>query len=407
MKLSFQAYDRAGRTVSGSVEAGSLEEARAKLRQNGMYVTELTTGAIAVASRGRGGLPSLKRLKGMSLLARQLSLLISTGTPLVEALGAIERQMRDPRWKAALADIRSRVEDGAPLSEAFAAHPTLFNPVACSLVRAGESSGGLEKMLDRMARLARQQEKVTSAILGSMLYPAVLMVVSVCVLVLMLTFVLPRFTTMFEALDAPLPATTEALLLIGQTMRGYWWAFPPVLIGGGFGAYQLFRSPRGRVWLEHLMLDAPLVGKIVKSLLVARIVRLLGVLLEARVPLLEALQLTEQSVSSSRYALLLSNAGEDVSRGEPLSKVFATEPAIPPAIVESVANGERTGRLGPVLSSLAEFMDEDNETLVKSISSIIEPVILVGLGVVVGFVAISMFLPLFDLTTMTQGTPKG
>lgn len=407
MKLSFQAYDRAGRTVSGSVEAGSEEEARAKLRQKGMYVTELTTGAAPVGARGGASLPSLKRLKGMSLLARQLSLLISTGTPLVEALGAIERQMRDQRWKSAVGDIRSRVEDGAPLSEAFAAHPTLFNPVACSLVRAGESSGGLEKMLDRMARLARQQEKVTSAILGSMLYPAVLLIVSVCVLVLMLTFVLPRFTTMFEALDAPLPATTEALLFIGQTMRAYWWAFPPALIGVGAVIYRTIRSPHGRAWLEQAMLDAPMIGRIVKSLLVARIIRLLGVLLDARVPLLEALQLTEQSVASSRYALLLSRAGEEVSRGEALSKVFATEPAMPPAIVESVANGERTGRLGAVLSSLAEFMDEDNEVLVKSISSIIEPVILVGLGVVVGFVAISMFLPLFDLTTMTQGAPNG
>lgn len=406
MKLSFQAYDRSGRTVTGNVEAASPEDARTKLRQKGMFVTELTSGAEAVA-RTKFTLPSLKRLKGMSVLARQLSLLISTGTPLVEAMKAVERQMRDARWKSAVGDIRSRVEDGAPLSEALSAHPTLFSPVSCSLVRAGETGGGLEHMLDRMAKLARQQEKITSAVLGSLLYPAVLTFISIVVLVLMLTFVLPRFTSMFDALDAPLPATTKMLLVIGESLRRYWWAVPPAVLGAGLGAFKLMTSPRGRVWLETIALDAPMIGKVITSLMVSRVVRLLGVLLEAKVPLLEALHLTEQSVPSHRYAALLSRASECVSRGESLSGVLADEPAIPASIVESIANGERSGRLGSVMCSLAEFMDEDNEILVKTLSSIIEPIILVGLGVVVGFVAISMFLPLFDLTTMTQGTPKG
>ncbi|GAB4383745.1 MAG: type II secretion system F family protein [Phycisphaerales bacterium] len=406
MRLSFEAYDRSGRTVTGSIEASSMEEARAKLRQKGMFVTELTAGAKAVVTTGFS-MPSLKRLKGMSLLARQLSLLISTGTPLVDAMKAVERQTKDARWKSAVSDMRARVEDGAPLSEAMAAHPTLFSPVACSLVRAGETGGGLEHMLDRMARLARQQEKVSSAVLGSLLYPAVLTTISLIVLVLMLTFVLPRFATMFEALDAPLPATTRILLSIGESMRQYWWCVPLVMLAAGFGIFKLVTSPRGRLMLENAALDAPMIGKIFRSLLVSRIVRLLGVLLEAKVPLLEALHLTEQSIPSHRYAALLARASEQVARGESLSDTLADDPGIPDSIVESIANGERSGRLGSVLCSLAEFMDEDNEVLVKTLSSIIEPIILVGLGIVVGFVAISMFLPLFDLTTMTQGTPKG
>lgn len=406
MKLSFEAYDRAGRTVNGTVEAGSADEAQNKLRQKGLFVTSLTQG-VSAASRGKVSLPSIKRLKGMSLLARQLSLLISTGTPLVEALKAVEKQMRDATWRATVGDLRQRVEDGTPLSEAMCTHPGLFNPVACSLVRAGETSGGLDKMLDRLAKLSRQQERITSAILGSMLYPAVLMFVSVVVLILMLTFVLPRFTSMFEALDAPLPATTELLLAMGSGIRSYWWTFPVVIGGVGFATYRLIASARGRAAMESVLMETPVLGRMLHSLIISRMLRLLGVLLEARVPLLEALHLTQQSVPTARFSALLSRASDEVSHGEALSRVLSTEPAIPASIVESISNGERSGQLGHVLSSLADFLDEDNEVVVKSLSSIIEPVILVGLGIVVGFVAISMFLPLFDLTTMTQGTPKG
>lgn len=406
MKLSFQAYDRAGREVVGTIDASSEAEARAKLRQQGLFVTDLGSKAIA-SSRAKLQLPSIKRLKGKSLVARQLSLLISTGTPLVEALGTIERQLRDDKWKATLADVRARVEDGATLADAMAANPSMFDPIACSLVRAGETGGGLEQMLERLARLTRQQEKMTSAVLGSMLYPVVLISVSIIVLVLMLTFVLPRFTTMFEALDAPLPSTTQALLVLGDALRSYWWAVPPALGLAAFGAFKLVSSDEGRARMEQLMFAAPITGRIARALIMSRLVRVLGVLLEARVPLLESLELARKSIPSQRYAALLERARESICQGEALSAILASDPSVPPAVVESVANGERSGQLGAVLCSLADFMDEDNEVLVKSLSSIIEPVILIGLGIVVGFVAISMFLPLFDLTTMTQGTPKG
>jgi type II secretory pathway component PulF len=402
MKLSYEAFDRSGKLVRGVIECSSREEAAGKLHEEGLYVSEFRAGGVAEESAPRSSLPSIKRLKGLSLVARQLALLISTGTPIVEALRAIERQVADPKWRVVLSDVRARVEDGSPLSEALAAHPKSFDAVARSLVHAGEAGGTLEEMLRRLATLTRQQEKLVATVMGSMLYPAVLIVVSVAVLVLMLTYVLPKFTSMFEALDAPLPATTQFLMVLSDGLRSYWWAVPPALVGLGFVAWQMLTTDGGRRKIEWALLHGPLVGKIARSLMVSRMVRMLGVLLEAKVPLLEALQLARESIPCRHFKNLLSRAETDISQGESLSTAFARDGFVPASVAESIQNGERTGRLGNVLASLGDFMDEDNELIVRSLSTIIEPVILIGLGILVGFVAISMFLPLFDLTTMTQ-----
>lgn len=404
MKLAYEAFDRSGKLVRGTIEASTREEASGKLHEKGLFVSQFHSGS----EQGEGGsskpsLPSIKRLKGLSQVSRQLALLISTGTPVVEALGAIERQVTDAQWRNVLVDVRSRVEDGTPLSEAMAFHPKMFDAVARSLVHAGEAGGALEEMLRRLATLTRQQEKLIASVMGSMLYPAVLIVVSVGVLILMLTFVLPKFATMFETLDAPLPATTQFLLVISDALRTYWWAVPPMLGLIGFIGWRLLGTSSGRRKVEWALLHGPIVGKIARSLMVARMVRMLGVLLEAKVPLLEALALTQESIPSRHFKKLLARAETQVSQGESLSGTFARDPMILSSVSESMQNGERTGRLGSVLSSLGDFLDEDNEMIVRSLSSIIEPVILIGLGVLVGFVAISMFLPLFDLTSMTQG----
>ncbi len=405
MKIAYEAFDRAGKVVNGTIECSTRDEATAKLHEQGLFVSSLTTDSGAGAAAEKVSLPSIKRLKGLSLVSRQLALLISTGTPIVEALGTIERQVADVKWQAVLADVRGRVEDGTPLSEALAAHPKMFDAVALSLVHAGETGGNLEQMLRRLAAVTRQQEKLAASIMGSLLYPAVLVVVSAGVLILMLTYVLPKFTSMFDALDAPLPGTTQFLLYLSDALRSYWWAFPPAIAGIGFLGWKTIGTAKGRSRFEWFLLRGPIVGKISRALMVAKMVRMLGVLLEAKVPLLEALQLTQESMPSRHFKELLARAETDISQGESLSGAFSRDGMVPPSVSESINNGERTGKLSEVLTSLGDFMDEDNELTVRSLSTIIEPVILIALGVLVGFIAISMFLPLFDLTTMTQGGP--
>jgi type IV pilus assembly protein PilC len=285
----------------------------------------------------------------------------------------------------------------------MADHPRAFDAVARSLISAGESGGSFAVMLDRLAVLSRKQLHVRSAIVGAMIYPSLLIVVAISVLSLMLLFVLPRFAGLFETLDVELPPMTLILMACSDFLRSYWWALPLALGGAVFGMRSWLRTDGGRRTLDALMLKLPAVGSIVRSFAVARIARVLGVLLAGKVPLLEALGLARQTVSNFRYVELVTRAEEAVTRGSNVSTVFASTDLVSPALCEAIRAGEQSGQMGPLLLNIADFLDEENEVVVKSLTSILEPIILIVLGVVVGLVALSMFLPLFDLTAAANG----
>lgn len=409
MRYAYRAFDLAGKTVSDVVEAADAGEATEQLRRRGLFVAEVReaggAGGGGVAAETRGGGFSLGgggRVKKLALFTRQLAVLISTSTPVVEAIAALEKQTPDPAWRAVIADVRQKIEEGASLSDAMRAHPKCFDSVCCSLIQAGESSGQLDSMLERLAALTRQQQHVRSSLAGAMVYPCLLTVVGVGVLVLMLTFVLPRFAGLFETLKAPLPPTTEILMQLSALMIGHWYAFLVAPVGIAFGLRAWAGSAAGRRSLHSWVLRAPQVGRMARSFSTARVARLLGVLLVSKVPLVEALQLTRQGTANLCYADLLARAEEAVTRGESVSVALAGGGLISPSVCEAVRNGEKAGRVGEVLVSIADYMDEDNEVVVRSLTSILEPVILIVLGVVVGTVALSMFMPLFDLASMTQ-----
>lgn len=405
MKLTYTAFDKSGKQVTDAIEAATAAEAGELLRRQGLFVTELRESAAAVLDRGmqRAAPGGRGRLRDVSAFMRQLSVLISTGTPMVEALASLERQLPPGGFRAIINDVRERVEEGAQFSDALAAHPKLFDPVCRSLIAAGESGGQLDAMLRRLASLLRQQLKVRSTVIGAMVYPSVLIVVSIIVLVAMIGFVMPRFEGLFTTLGAELPASTRMMMDTGTFVRGNWYWLLGAVVAVGVGGKLWLSSLAGRHWLDGAMVSLPQIGRVVRALATARIMRVLGVLIEGKVPLLDALHLARESTGNSRYAELVDKAIESVTRGEPVSSAFVGTPLIAESVAEAVRSGERTGQLGPVLTNLADFLDEDNELIVKSIASIIEPIILMVLGVLVGFVAISMFLPLFDLTSMAGG----
>ncbi|MGD9689796.1 MAG: type II secretion system F family protein [Phycisphaerales bacterium] len=409
MKFAYSGYDRTGKAVSGTFEADSLDAARDALRRDGIFATSVGQNGAGGAgdSRGkRGGGFSLfggSRIRQVTGFTRQLAVLVSTGTTVVDAIVVLERQTPPGAWQLVIADLRRRVEEGAQLSEAMAQHPAWFNSVARSLVAAGESRGKLGEMLERLAALCRQQLKIRGALTGAMVYPCLLMVIAVAVIITMITFVMPRFEGLFESLGAPLPPTTAALMAASHWLREWWWA---VLIGLGLvgaGAYQVLRSDAGKLALDRTLVRLPQIGGMTRAFATARIARLLGVLVEGRVGLFEALELTRAATPNRLYQDLLRRAEEAVEKGEPVSTAFDDPLLINPAVCAALRSGERTGRVGSVLISLADFMDEDNEVVIKSLTSILEPVILIVLGLVVGTMATSMFLPLFDLSANASG----
>jgi type II secretory pathway component PulF len=300
-----------------------------------------------------------------------------------------------------------RIEEGSTLADAMAEHPKYFDAVARSLVSAGEASGKLDSMLQRLAVIIRQQEVTRRSLAAAMSYPVLLVSIAGVVLVAMLLFIIPRFAVLFESLDTPLPASTAFLMATSQHIRQYWFYELPLVVGAGAGGVFWLRSAAGQRALATWSIRAPLVSRLVVSLAMARIARLLGVLLESRVPLLESLSLTRQAMSNHHYARLLQEIEDSVTQGGSMSAVVGRSELISPSFAEAVRSGEESGQVGRVLVSLAEYMEEDNSLLVKSVTQLLEPIVLIILGLVVGIVAVSMFLPLFDATAATNGGGAG
>lgn len=400
MSYAYVAYDRSGAERRGTIEASSDAEAMERLRREGLFATSVERSEGSGARRGRSRRGSLR---GLVFALRQLAVLTGTGTPVVDALASVERQTKDAAWRGVLGDVRRRVEEGSTLAEAIGAHPGSFGTICQSLVAAGESAGNLSAMLDRVSRLVRRQQRVRSSMLGAMVYPGLLIAVSVGVLGVMIAVVMPRFAEMFESLDAPLPASTRVLMDMSGWLRAWWWLVLGLLISGGCGLVAWLRTPGGRVALDRMLVRAPGVGRLVRSVLAGQVARLLSVLLASRVPLIEAIELTRNTLGNGEYRDLMDRCGERVSKGEHLSAALEGSALIPASMCEALRSAERSGSVAVVLAEVADFIEEDNESLVKSLTSILEPMILIVLGALVAFVAISIFLPLFDLTATAGG----
>ena len=400
MKYRFTAWDRQGRCVEEAVEASSQDDARRLIEQRGLFVSEIAGAGerrsqpTNMTRASRAPLVQPGKIRLLAVFARQLSVLVTAGTPLVDALEAVESQLNAGPFRDVVEDIRLRVEEGGSLSDAMGRHTEWFDAVSLSLAAAGESGGQLDVMLQRMATLTQQHSALRSQLVGAMVYPALLTVVAICVFVLM---------TVFESLDVPLPVTTALLLEFSGVLRGYWWGIVPALLAVVCGAIWWLRSERGQRALDTAMIRLPKIGGVTRSLEVARLTRLMGLLLVSKVPVVEAAQLTQTSLHNRHYRAFMDELCDRVIGGENLSSVMVDSDLIPRGVSQAVRNAERAGKMGEVMTSLADSMEEDNRVVVKSLTSIIEPLILVALGLMVGFVTLSMFLPLFDVTAAAGG----
>ncbi|MFK7790791.1 MAG: type II secretion system F family protein [Phycisphaeraceae bacterium] len=410
MKLAYNAVSATGTPVSDIIDASSMDEAMDLLRGKGLFVTQIEpeadNKARAKAKAKGSGIAfksKTKRLKDVAMFSRQLNVLVATGTPLADGLAALERQVRDVDFKAQLALIREHVEQGQTLYEALGKAPKYFDEVYRNIIKAGEESGSLPTMLDRLALLSRKQVQIRSQLAGAMIYPCLLIFISIAVLAIMLTVVMPRFTGMFESLDVPLPATTVALMAASDLLRSYWWGVLLGAIGGIIAMKYGLSTPGGKRFMDGVVLSVPVLRDVTRSYATARISRLMGVLIECNVPLLDTIQLVRNATGNSKYEEMMIQAEEIVISGEPVSGAFANERMIEPAFYEAVRNGEQSGRLSMLMITVADFMDEENDTRLKALTSLFEPIILVFLGLMVGGIAISMFMPMFDLTSMAGG----
>ncbi len=408
MKLVYRAFEKSGREVTDVIDAPSVTEATDRLRRRELFVADIGPASSAGAGADKPApahpsglhLPRSKgaKLKDVAMFTRQLYMLIKSGTPLADGLRSLEHQTRAPAWRKVIADILARIEEGLPLSAAMASRPDCFDEVYRNMISAGETSGKLTIVLERLAQLIRKRIHVRRTVQGAMIYPILLTVVSVGVFVVMLLMVVPRFKMLFDSLAVPLPSTTRMLIDLSDGLKAYWHIVVGSFVAIGVAIKLFVSSPAGRRTCDTLVLKLPFVGNLVRSFATARIARLLGVLLDSHLPVLESLQLTRGSVANVHYRELIDRAAESVSRGQPISQAFKDSDLVHVSIYEATRSGEQSGQLSPLLLDVADFMDEENEVLLKGVIGIIEPVMLITMGVLVGFVALSIFTPLFDAT---------
>lgn len=401
MLLTYDAVDTQGRSSSNSIEAGSARDAIEQLRRRGLYVKKI--------EEKRGRIPTLsavKSVKNASLplkplvqTTRQLAMLLRAGSDLVPALSAIQRQIPNPRHAAVLKQLVSDVEDGATMTEALRKQPRTFDAVYCAIVAAGEASGQLTEMFERLASIVGKRRALRKKILGALAYPALLIGMCFHIILVLLFFVLPRFNAMFVQLHVETPATTQMLLHLSDFLRGNW----PVLIVCAAAmvgtAVWAATTQAGKQWASNMQLLIPVVGRLRAKLIQGQIFRTLGMLLESRVDILESLDLVEGSTQNKRFRKLFDNLRQSITSGGRLSTAFSESGIVEPYICQAIHTGEDTGNLGGSMTFCADMLDEANEEFITVLTKLMEPVILIVMGFVVGGVAISLFLPLFDMTS--------
>jgi type IV pilus assembly protein PilC len=405
-KFTYTALNAQNKTVTGNVEATDRAAAMQMLGKQNLKPIGLKEGG---KRSGEINLPFLKpkvKSKDLVVFTRQLSTMVSAGVPLLRALSTLADQSDSKKLREVLATVNKDVQGGMSLGDAFSKHPDAFNEIYVNMVRAGEAGGILEDILKRLALQQEKADSIRKKVKGAMTYPVVLLSITVLAFFGLMLFVVPQIGEIFTDLagpDAELPAITQVMLGISDFMRNQWY----LMIGGaaaivvGFQRYR--KTPGGRKKINHLVLKIPAVGVIISKLSVARFARTFASLLGAGVSVLEALRVTGSAIGNAAYKEELERAAEAVKNGKQLSAVLGESKLFPQIVPQMLAVGEETGQTDTILVKVAEFYEEEVDTLIASISSIIEPVMIVIMGSMVGLIAASVMGPISSLSQNIQG----
>ena len=405
MILTYEAIDTQGRNKTDTLEATSKQEAVAQLRRDGLFVMTITeTSSESVAAGKTASRRSATRLPltTLVLFTRQMAMMLRAGSSIVPAVAAISRQMKIPEHAQILDQIVADLEEGVSLTEAMRKHPKTFDAVYCAVVAAGEASASLPKMFERLATDVSKRRVLRNKILGALAYPVLLILMSGHIILALLFFVVPRFHDMFVQLGVEAPVTTKALLATGDFLAAHW-----VLVFGGLLAtialsVVALLSDAGRQWAANVQTRIPIVGPLRSRLIQAQVFRTMGTLLESRVGVLEALDLVRDSTRNDQFQALFDDIEQGVTSGGTLSSACEASNMVEPYLCQAIQTGEASGSIGEAMLYSSDILDETNTELLTTVMKLLEPVILIAMGFVVGGVAISLFLPLFDLTAAIQ-----
>jgi type IV pilus assembly protein PilC len=399
--FAYVAVNSAGVEVQGEVHAGDLLSAREQLRSRGLLALELREeGGGAAAGRAE-----VKRVKPKSLqvFSRQFATMIESGLNVVTALSILEEQTEDQKLAAVISDLRTDVEGGSLLSEAMARHPRVFSRLFVSMVEAGEAAGILDVVLDRVAFQIEKETQIKRAVKGAMVYPIVVFCFATLVLIGMLMFLVPIFVDLFKQLGGDLPTLTKVVVSLSDLVRERFYVVFPLIALAIWGLLRYKRTESGRRMWDRLRLRAPVgIGGIVLKVGMARFSRTLASLIGAGVDIIKALDITGSTSGNSLIEDAVVDVKDKVQQGIPIAVPLEEAEIFPPMVAHMVRVGEETGELEKMLGKVADFYEDEVDTSIKSLTSIIEPLMMIGVGVMVGVIIISMYLPMFKLLTLIK-----
>jgi general secretion pathway protein F len=394
-----------GRAVRGVVDADSARGARARLRRDGVFPTDLREERATTSTRG--GLA--RRWSGgrvattdLAILSRQLGTLIGAGVPVVEALGAVGEQSDRPVVTRVLSHVRDRVTQGSSLADALAEHPSVFPELYIGMVRAGEAAGALELVLDRLATYTEAQSRLATRVRGALAYPLLMSVVSAGIVAFLLAFVVPKVTRIFTEQKQELPLATKILLGASDAVASSWWLILLLLVAAGFGLNAALARPAGRLWLDRKLLALPYVGSVVTRIAAARFARTLGTLLENGIPLLAALDVAGGVTAHPAMAAAVEDARTAIREGQPIAAPLRQSGLFPPLLLHMIAVGERSGELEAMLAKAADSYEQEVESSLATLTAALEPAMILVMGGVMLFIVLAILLPIFEINAMVR-----
>ncbi len=403
--FKFEALDTSGQEVKDSVDAGNEEEASQKIKAMGYFVTKLTAAQVK-GKKGQKKKTGKSRktfvLGGVSqkmlcIFTRQFSTLQDAGLPVLRSLRILEKQMKPSALKNALIDVVEDVESGSTLSESLGRHPKCFDRLYVNMVKAGEAGGALEVILQRLAEFKEKSQSLKRKVVGAMVYPSVVIMVAVGILTFIMVSIIPKFKKIFEEFGLSLPQATKILIDVSDWVANYWYVIPLFPLGV-YLLIKLIRLTRaGNYALDRMVLWIPVVGSLVEKTIVARTMRTLGTLISSGVPILEALSIVKDTANNVVFERMFQRVLESIREGDTIADPLREARLVDDMVVNMVEVGEETGDLDTMLYKVADFYDEEVDTLVKSLISLLEPIMIVFLGGVIGAIVISLFLPLIKL----------
>jgi type IV pilus assembly protein PilC len=403
--FKFEALDTSGQEVKDSVDAGNEEEASQKIKAMGYFVTKLTAAQVKGGKKGKKKTGKSRKtfvLGGVSqkmlcIFTRQFSTLQDAGLPVLRSLRILEKQMKPSALKNALIDVVEDVESGSTLSESLGRHPKCFDRLYVNMVKAGEAGGALEVILQRLAEFKEKAQSLKRKVVGAMVYPSVVICVAVGILTFIMVSIIPKFKKIFEEFGLSLPQATKILIDVSDWVASYWYVIPLFPLGV-YLLIKLIRLTRaGNYALDRMVLWIPIVGSLVEKTIVARTMRTLGTLISSGVPILEALAIVKDTANNVVFERMFQRVLESIREGDTIADPLREARLVDDMVVNMVEVGEETGDLDTMLYKVADFYDEEVDTLVKSLISLLEPIMIVFLGGVIGAIVISLFLPLIKL----------